>query len=70
MQTLWDDRYALRTQNMKGSTIRELLKFTQLPDIISFAGGMPAPEIFPVEEFGEACLRVLKKKARKRCNTE
>lgn len=62
MQTLWDDRYALRTQNMKGSTIRELLKFTQQPDIISFAGGMPAPEIFPVEEFGEACLRVLKEK--------
>jgi 2-aminoadipate transaminase len=47
---------------MKGSTIRELLKFTQLPDIISFAGGMPAPEIFPVKEFGEACQRVLKEK--------
>jgi 2-aminoadipate transaminase len=64
MQTLWDDRYALRTQNMKGSTIRELLKFTQLPDVISFAGGMPAPDIFPLEEFSEACTRVLKEKGR------
>jgi 2-aminoadipate transaminase len=59
METQWDQRYALRTQNMKGSTIRELLKFTQLPDVISFAGGMPAPEIFPVEEFKNACIRVL-----------
>jgi len=59
MQTLWDDRYALRTISMKGSAIRELLKVTQMPDVISFAGGMPAPEIFPVEEFKEACIRVL-----------
>lgn len=59
MQTLWDDRYALRTIAMKGSAIRELLKITQMPDVISFAGGMPAPEIFPVKEFKEACIRVL-----------
>lgn len=61
MQTLWDDRYALRTYSMKGSAIRELLKITQMPDVISFAGGMPAPEIFPVQEFKEACIRVLDK---------
>lgn len=60
MQTLWDQRYALRTQNMKGSAIRELLKLTQEPDVISFAGGMPAPEVFPVEEFTEACVNVMK----------
>jgi 2-aminoadipate transaminase len=59
MQTLWDDRYALRTKSMSGSAIRELLKITQMPDVISFAGGMPAPEIFPVEEFKQACIRVL-----------
>lgn len=59
MQTLWDDRFALRTKSMKGSAIRELLKITQMPDVISFAGGMPAPEIFPVQEFKEACIRVL-----------
>lgn len=59
METLWEQRYALRTQNMKGSTIRELLKLTQSPDVISFAGGLPAPEIFPIEEFTEASTRVL-----------
>ena len=59
METHWDQRYALRTQNMKSSTIRELLKFTQLPEVISFAGGMPAPEIFPLVEFKNACIRVL-----------
>lgn len=60
MQTLWDHRYAQRTQRMKGSAIRELLKLTEQPDVISFAGGLPAPEVFPVEEFTEACLRVLR----------
>lgn len=59
MQTPWQYRFAQRTKSMKSSTIRELLKLTQQPDIISFAGGMPAPEIFPVKEFKEACIRVL-----------
>lgn len=59
MQTPWDHRYAQRTQRMKGSAIRELLKMTQRKDVISFAGGMPAPEVFPVQEFKEACIRVL-----------
>jgi 2-aminoadipate transaminase len=57
MQTLWDYRYAQRTQRMKSSAIRELLKLTELPDVISFAGGLPAPEVFPVKEFEEACHR-------------
>lgn len=59
MQTLWDHRYAQRTRNMQSSAIRELLKFSELPDVISFAGGMPAPEVFPIKEFNEACTRVL-----------
>lgn len=59
MQTPWDYRYAQRTQRMSSSAIRELLKLTELPDVISFAGGMPAPEVFPVKEFKEACIRVL-----------
>ena len=50
MQTPWDHRYAQRTQRMKSSAIRELLKLTEDPDIISFAGGLPAPEVFPVQE--------------------
>jgi 2-aminoadipate transaminase len=59
MQTLWDQRYAQRLQRMKSSAIRELLKLTEQPDIISFGGGLPAPEVFPVEEFKQACARVL-----------
>ena len=60
MQTPWENRFAQRTQRMGSSAVRELLKFTELPDVISFAGGMPAPEIFPIEEIREACERVLK----------
>lgn len=59
MQTPWEHRFAQRTQRMKGSAIRELLKLTEQPDIISFGGGMPAPDVFPVEAFREACDRVL-----------
>ncbi len=60
MQTPWDHRYAQRTQRMGSSAIRELLKYSEKPDIISFAGGLPAPDVFPVEEFTEACIRVLR----------
>lgn len=60
MQTPWEYRYAHRTQKMGSSVIRELLKFTEQPDIISFAGGLPAPEVFPLKEFQEACNQVLK----------
>jgi 2-aminoadipate transaminase len=60
METPWDHRYAQRTQRMTSSAIRELLKLTEDPEVISFAGGLPAPEVFPVEEFNAACDRVLK----------
>jgi 2-aminoadipate transaminase len=59
MQTPWEYRYAHRTQKMGSSVIRELLKLTEQPDIISFGGGLPAPEVFPVKEFREACNYVL-----------
>lgn len=59
MQTQWDHRYAQRTQRMKSSAIRELLKMTEQADLISFAGGLPAPDVFPVPEFKEACINVL-----------
>ena len=59
MHTLWDERFALRTDNIKSSAIRELLKITSLPDVISFAGGLPAPEVFPIERFKEASEIVL-----------
>ncbi|MBN1814983.1 MAG: PLP-dependent aminotransferase family protein [Anaerolineae bacterium] len=57
--TNWDQALAERAARMQSSLIRELLKFTMLPDVISFAGGMPAPEMFPVREFQEACQWVL-----------
>lgn len=59
METPWDHRYAQRTQRMGSSVIRELLKLTESPEIISFAGGLPAPEVFPVDEFRAASDTVL-----------
>jgi len=56
----WEMNYAGRTRRIKSSTIRELLKLTEQPDIISFGGGLPAPEMFPVREFQEACDYVLR----------
>ena len=49
--------YANRMAQMKASEIRELLKLTEMPQVISFAGGLPAPELFPVEEIIEASVR-------------
>jgi 2-aminoadipate transaminase len=60
MLTQWDHRFAQRTQRMKSSAIRELLKLTEQPDVISFAGGLPSPDVFPVEEFKAACEKVLR----------
>src|SRR5512137_2112438 len=61
MQTPWEYRYAYRAQRMGSSIIRELLKLTEQPDIISFAGGLPAPEVLPLQQFKEACISVLEK---------
>jgi 2-aminoadipate transaminase len=55
----WEKRLAERAARMKSSVIRELLKYSTQPDIISFAGGMPAPELFPVREFEEASRHIL-----------
>jgi 2-aminoadipate transaminase len=46
--------------DISSSLIRELLKLTQDPQMISFAGGLPAPEVFPVDAFEEAACHVLK----------
>jgi 2-aminoadipate transaminase len=55
----WSPRYALRIKGAKSSAIRELLKLTQDPGVISFAGGLPASDLFPIERFEEACRKVL-----------
>ncbi len=52
-------KYAERMDRIKASEIRELLKLTVRPEIISFAGGLPAPELFPVEEMKKVSLKVL-----------
>lgn len=51
-------QFAARMDAMKPSSIREMLKLTERPDVISFAGGLPAPELFPVEEISVAAARV------------
>ncbi len=51
---------ARRAERMNPSVIREILKVTERPGIISFAGGLPSPKAFPVEAFGEACAKVLR----------
>jgi len=45
--------------SVRTSTIREILKVTEQPDVISFAGGLPAPELFPVADILSATQRVL-----------
>lgn len=57
-------KFAERTNNMEGSAIRELLKLTQRPEVISFAGGMPAPELFPVDQMKEVAKAVLEEQGR------
>jgi 2-aminoadipate transaminase len=63
MSTAWTSRYAQRAKGVKSSAIRELLKITQRPEVISFAGGLPASEVFPAARFQEACQRVLQTQA-------
>lgn len=52
-------KFAERAQQLKGSIIREILKVTQRPEVISFAGGLPSPKTFPVERMRAAFDRVL-----------
>lgn len=56
---VWTSHYAQAAQRIGSSAIRDLLKVTELPDMISLAGGLPAPEIFPTEEIAAATERAL-----------
>ena len=53
---------ARRAEKMNPSVIREILKVTEKPGIISFAGGLPSPKTFPITEFAKACEEVLRGK--------
>ena len=50
---------ARRAEKMNPSVIREILKVTERPGIISFAGGLPSPKTFPIDAFAAACAKVL-----------
>ncbi len=63
MKTLeWNTLFGQGAERIQASTIRELLKLTQRPGVISFAGGLPAPELFPKEEAAEKAAKILKEK--------
>ncbi len=57
-------KFAKRMERMQASEIRELLKLTAQPEIISFAGGLPAPELFPVEEIAKISHDLILKEGR------
>jgi 2-aminoadipate transaminase len=58
----WRALFGQGAERIQASTIRELLKLTQRPGIISFAGGLPAPELFPKAEAAEKAAEILKEK--------
>lgn len=53
MNKMWEENYSSATNNLRPSPIREILSVIKQPGMISFAGGMPAPEIFPIDKFYE-----------------
>jgi 2-aminoadipate transaminase len=59
MTVHWNQLYASRAEGMRASDIREILKVTAQPEIISLAGGLPAPELFPIDEYRRAFEWVL-----------
>ncbi|RPH33679.1 MAG: PLP-dependent aminotransferase family protein [Bacteroidales bacterium] len=59
MITNLNEIFSDSAKGMKRSAIREILKLTQRPEIISFAGGLPSPESFPIEQLKEISVEVL-----------
>ncbi|WP_135257759.1 2-aminoadipate transaminase [Thermus caldilimi] len=63
MKTLdWNTLFGAQARRIQASTIRELLKLTQRPGVLSFAGGLPAPELFPKEEAAAKAAEILRQK--------
>lgn len=60
MDDLFDAHFSKRAKEMRASDVRELLKLLQMPDMISFAGGLPNPETFPVDIIRDIVVDVLK----------
>ena len=61
-------KFAKRMSYIKASEIREILKVTEQEDVISFAGGLPAPELFPIDEISQMTQIVLKEAGAKLFN--
>ena len=59
MTEKYDKFFSRSSQMMKRSAIREILKLTQKPDMISFAGGLPSPESFPIDDVKKIAIEVL-----------
>jgi 2-aminoadipate transaminase len=55
----WQNLLSSRTRHMRRSAVREMLKLTSRPDMISLAGGLPDPSLFPADEIRAAADRVL-----------
>ena len=55
----WQAQYAERVRWVTSSALRDMLRLTQKADIIAFSGGLPAPELFPIERFRHAADLVL-----------
>ena len=58
-RNLVDELLSSRMRGAQPSAVREILKVAERPEVISFAGGLPAPELFPVEEISRAVQEVL-----------
>jgi 2-aminoadipate transaminase len=59
MAETFDRFFSVSSQQMKKSAIREILKLTQKPEMISFAGGLPSPDSFPIEDIKRITQEVL-----------
>jgi len=59
MASYWTDKLAVRVQGEPSRVINDILKLTQRPEIISFAGGLPAAEFFPRERILEATRKIM-----------
>ena len=65
MSKTWEKIFSTRADRMQSSAIRDLLKISSLPGVISFAGGMPSPDAFPIERFIEASQKILREQGDK-----
>ncbi|MEA1912697.1 MAG: PLP-dependent aminotransferase family protein [candidate division WOR-3 bacterium] len=64
-EDMWLSSLSKRSKRLQSSVIRELLKVTQYPEVVSFAGGLPAPEFFPKREIEEACRHLIPRNGEK-----